>query len=44
VMRDYNKCHTLKFLNFRMWIGGIIKQQFSHNFKTFPTFIFLQEI
>jgi hypothetical protein len=27
--------------NFRMWIERIIKQQFSHNFKTFPTFIFL---
>jgi hypothetical protein len=27
--------------NFRMWIERIIKWQFSHNFKIFPTFIFL---
>jgi hypothetical protein len=27
--------------NFRMWIERIIKEQFSHNFKTFPIFIFL---
>jgi hypothetical protein len=28
------KCNTLKFSNFRMLLGRIIKQQFSHNFKT----------
>ena len=34
-------CHTLKFLNFRMWLKLKIKQQFSNNFKILPTFIFL---
>ena len=33
-------CHTLKFLNFRMWLKLKIKQHFSHNSKNFPTFIF----
>jgi hypothetical protein len=27
--------------HFKMWIERIIKWQFSHNFKNFPTFIFL---
>jgi hypothetical protein len=26
--------------NFKMLLGRIIKQQFSHNFKIWPTFIF----
>jgi hypothetical protein len=30
--------------NFRMWIVKTIKQWFSHNFKTFPTFIFFTGI
>ena len=34
-------CHTLKFLNFRILLKLKIKQQFSHNFKIFSTFIFL---
>jgi hypothetical protein len=29
-------CNTLKFSNFRMLIGKIIKQRFSHNFKNLP--------
>jgi uncharacterized protein YybS (DUF2232 family) len=29
-------CNTLKFSNFRMLIGKIIKQRFSHNFKILP--------
>ena len=36
-------CHTLKFSNFRMWLKLKIKQQFSHNFKIFSTFIFLHK-
>jgi len=36
-----SRCHILKFLNFRMWLKLKIKQQFSHNFKIFSTFIFL---
>ena len=34
-------CHTLKFLNFRMWLKLKIKQQFSHNFNFFSIFIFV---
>jgi hypothetical protein len=30
------RCNTLKFSNFRMLIGKIIKQRFSHNFKVLP--------
>jgi hypothetical protein len=30
---DMVGCNTLKFSNFRMLLGRIIKQQFSHNFK-----------
>jgi hypothetical protein len=26
------RCHTLKFLNFKMWIGRKFKQRFSLNF------------
>jgi hypothetical protein len=38
VAKYYNKnvkvrCNTLKFSNFRMLLGRIIKQQFSHDFK-----------
>jgi hypothetical protein len=28
-----HQCNTLKFSNFGMLLGRIIKQQFSHNFK-----------
>jgi hypothetical protein len=28
-----DRCNTMKFSNFRMLIGKIIKQRFSHNFK-----------
>ena len=33
------RCHTLKLLDFRMWLKRKIKKQFYHNFKIFPTFI-----
>jgi hypothetical protein len=33
---DRGRCNTLKFSNFRMLIGKIIKQWFSHNFKILP--------
>jgi hypothetical protein len=33
-------CNTLKFMDFRMLLGKIIKQGFSYNFKIIPTFIF----
>jgi hypothetical protein len=33
------RCNTLKFSNFRMLLGRIIKQQFSHSFKIWPMFI-----
>jgi hypothetical protein len=33
-------CNTLKFLDFRMLIGRIIKTTISHNFKICRTFIF----
>jgi hypothetical protein len=36
-------CNTLKFSNFKMLLGRIIKQQFSHNLKNCPTFIFFTE-
>ena len=39
----HDNCHTLKLLDFRMWLKVKLKQQFSHNFKIFPIFIFLTE-
>jgi hypothetical protein len=35
------RCNTLKFGSFRMLIGKIIKQRFSHNFKILPNIYFL---
>ena len=34
-------CHTLKFLNFRMWLKLKINKQFSHSFKIIPNICFL---
>jgi hypothetical protein len=38
--RSVGGCNTLKFPDFRMLIGRIIKTTISHNFKIFRTFIF----
>ena len=38
--RSGGRCHTLKLLDFRMWLKLKIKQQFSHNFNFFLTFLF----
>jgi hypothetical protein len=37
------RCNTLKFSNFRMLIGKIIKHRFSHNFKILPKIYLLYE-
>jgi hypothetical protein len=39
--KHFNILSHPEISNFRMWIEKIIKQQFSHNFKNFPTFISL---
>jgi hypothetical protein len=41
---QYATCHNLKFLNIRMCIERIIKQQFSLNLKNFPILFSFQEI